>query len=112
MKISNVKKHRLYKNSFGGRIMIRLSLIKSESESVVNMLYEKLCDKYFSSAKSFIESRTDNSTYFLDVICDAAEEGELLKIKRSSALKCGASLIKEYIAYDVFDKEGKRIKKR
>ena len=83
MEISNVKKHRLYKNSFGGRIMVRLSLIKSEDESAVNMLYEKLCDKYFSSAKSFIESRTDNSTYFLDVIAEKVE-GKDVKIKRMS----------------------------
>ena len=111
MEIINAKSHRLYKNLSGGRIMVRLSLPKTDGESSVNLLYDKLRDKYFSTAKSFIESRNDNSTYFLDVVFDKVENGENVKIKRSSALKCGASLLKEDITLDIFAKELKRIKK-
>ncbi len=102
---------RLYKNSLGGRIMVRLSLIKTDCESTLNILSDKLADRYFSLAERFVESRKDNYTYFLDVACDMVEEGKIVKIKRSSALKCGASVLKDYTVYDVFEKEAKRIKK-
>lgn len=111
MQILMIKANRLYKNSFDGRIMVRLSLAKTDCDSILNILSEKLANRYFSLAEQFIKSKKDNHTYFLDAKCEVNLDGEALKIKRSSALKCGASLLKEYTVYDVLDKEAKMIKK-
>ena len=112
MEIAKIKTQRLYKNSVGGRIMVRLSLFKGEGDSAMNRLYESLAERYFTLAKNFIDSRADDrSTYFLDVICDKCDGGENIKIKRSSTLRCGASLIKKEDVFDVFDSSLKEIKK-
>ena len=112
MDIRNIKSHRLYKNTFGGKIMIRLSLMKTDGESDLNSLYGSLENIYFSSAERFIESRVNNSTYFLDVKCEVTERGEKVKIKRSSTLKCGASTLKEETVFDDFNGKFEIIKKR
>ena len=111
MEITNIKKHRLYKSDSGARIMVRLCFLKAEGSCVLNNFYQILQEKYFSSAERFIECRTDKGTYFLDVKCNIADRGKNVKIKRSSTLKCGASLLKEETVFDVFDSELKRIKK-
>ena len=111
MKILTTKSHRLYKNEKGGKIMVRLSLPEGEEGSLISCLYQKMREKYFSVSKRFIEEKNDTHTYFLDVTVEGVD-GEEVKIKRSSALKCGASLIKETTVFDIFDKDMQKLKKR
>ena len=110
MHILNKKVKRLYKNGVGGKILVRLSLPTTEEDSDINPLYEVLSEKYFSEAERFIISKNDRYTYFLDVVFSIAEEDKTVQIKRSSALKCGASLIKKEDVFDVFSKDTVKLK--
>jgi len=109
--ILNKKVKRLYKNGVGGKILVRLSLPTTEEGSDINPLYEVLAEKYFSEAERFIISKNDRYTYFLDVVFSIAEKDKTVQIKRSSTLRCGASLIKKEDVFDVFDSSLERIKK-
>lgn len=110
MHILNKKVKRLYKNGVGGKILVRLSLPTTEEGSDINPLYEVLSEKYFSEAERFIISKNDRYTYFLDVVFSIAEEDKTVQIKRSSALKCGASLIRKEAFIDVFLKDTAKLK--
>ena len=111
MEILNKKAKRLYKNSVGGKILVRLSLPNTEEKSDINTLYEALSEKYFYEAERFISGKDEIYTYFLDVTFCMTQEDKTVKIKRSSALKRGASLVKDETCIDVFVKDTGKLKK-
>ena len=111
MQIFERKRQMLYKNEAGGRIMVRISLPQGESDSDLNRLYNMLCERYFSAAKSFIGSVTEPISYFFEVSYESEYNEDYVKIKRLSALKAGARTLKASSFTDVFRKEDLKLKK-
>ena len=91
--------------------MVRLTLPKADFDCDMNVLYEALCEKYFSSAKEFIARHSDAATYFLDVLYEANEDEKYVKIKRYSGLRASNKILKSTVFNDCFKKETLKLKK-
>lgn len=103
MKISARKSQMLYKNEDGGRIMVRISLPKADSDCELESLYRTLCECYLDAAKKYINARPLKESFFLDVSFSAEEKEKEIKIKRLANLKQGAKIIKSKVITDIFD---------
>lgn len=101
----------LYKNESGGKVMVRVSLPRCENNERFNLLYAFLSEKYFDSAKEFINKRNDAGSYFFDVTYCCEEGDKYIKIKRISTLKSGKNTLSLTEYNDIFEKESLKLKK-
>ena len=103
MEISERKSQMLYKNESGGRIMVRISLPKADSECELDRLYRYLSDSYLNAAREYIGRKTLKESFFLEVRFDMEKKEKDIKIKRLACLRQGAKTLKTKILTDVFD---------
>ena len=113
MEIYEKKTDALYRNENGDKIMVRISLPRSDSESELDLLYSTLSSSYVKGAVRFIDSikGSDKKCYFLSVGYEAETLGDRLKIKRFARLRVGNMPIKEHVMTDVFDTGTFKLKK-
>ena len=111
MKIYDKKSQMLYKNEFGGRIMVRITLPRADSECELNSLYDAVMEKYLIAAKEFINKTEEAAVCFFDVSYEREDSEKYIKIKRVSVLKLGGKTVKAAVLKDCFQKENLKLKK-
>lgn len=111
MKFFDKKSQMLYKNEFGGRIMVRITLPRADSQCELNTLYDAVTEKYLIAAKEFINKTEDAAVCFFDVCYEREDIRKYIKIKRVSMLKLGGKTVKATVLKDYFQKESLKLKK-
>ena len=113
MEILEKKSSMLYKSESGNKIMVKISLPYSESDSEMNTLYSNLEQRYRSMAQRFISFANEKlyKTYFLSVGYKSEISEKSLRIRRTVSLRCENRVIKESVSTDFFTKDDLRLKK-
>ena len=79
--LRDFKRIMVYRNDFGGKIIVKITLPKTECESDINRLYDSISFSYFDSARDFIAKTGDSSVYTLSVEWQAKEKNKTTKRK-------------------------------
>ena len=108
MKLSRISRVALYKNDLGGRIVLKVNLPKTDFESELLFLYERLTEAYHGYARRILEGESE--TLFMSVECEVIEE-KTLKIKRLCTIKRGAKTLKSVVLCDELYSESFKLKR-
>ncbi len=110
MDFSERRANMLYKNSQGGRIMVKITLPQAEDGGQAEKLYSLLLKEYMEAAKKYIERRGDSAFLIFNVTYTRAEDLKYVKINRRSSLTLGGATVSRADYTDVFVKRDMRLK--
>ena len=108
MKLSRISRVALYKNDLGGRIILKVNLPKTDFESELLFLYERLTETYHEYSRQVLEEQRESM--FLTVDFEIIE-GKTLKIKRLCTIKRGAKTLKTVVFCDEFYSDSLKLKR-